>query len=158
MRIVADDDLEDNDFVFIDNVNIAYSTVAPVAYTENAAAVNIMPAATVADPDAPANFNTGSLRVQLTAGTVAGDQLLFAGGATQSGGIVSVGGFAIGTVTGYGTSEGAGLGLARDLGIATGPGALHQPGGDQLTAAAWTRRGGRHIADAPPGRLRRPRG
>src|SRR6185369_5415903 len=91
---------------YIDNVDITYSTANHVAYGENASAVKLMPAATLADPDNPANFNTGSLHVVLTAGSVTGDHLLLTGGAaTQSGSNILVGATIIGTVTGYNTSD-----------------------------------------------------
>lgn len=106
VRVVADNDLEDDDFAFIDNIDISYGSVGHVAYNENAAAVKIMPAATLSDPDNPGNFSGGSLHVQLTAGSVAGDELLFTGGgATRSGSNVVVGGVTIGTVTGYNTAD-----------------------------------------------------
>ncbi|TKW79513.1 MAG: tandem-95 repeat protein, partial [Bradyrhizobium icense] len=106
IRFVAPDGLEADDFAFVDNIDVSYSVPGHVAYTENAAAVKIMPAATLADPDNPSNFNGGSLHVQLTAGSVAGDALAFTGvGATQSSGNVIVGGTTIGTVTGYGTAD-----------------------------------------------------
>ena len=96
----------DSEWVAIDNVNIAYAGGSVPTYVEGGAPVAVMPAATLADPDNPANFNTGSLHVQLTAGATAGDQLVFTGAlVTHSGGNVLVGGVQIGMVTGYGTAD-----------------------------------------------------
>jgi len=106
IRIEVEGDLDDGEFAFIDNINIAYTAPVLPTFTEGGAAVNIMPLATVADPDSPANFNLGFLTVAITTGLVAGDALLFAGGgATESSGDVFVGVVQIGTVAGYGTSS-----------------------------------------------------
>jgi hypothetical protein len=95
VRIEVEDDLDNNEFAFIDNLQIA---VVPT-FTEGGAAVKIMPTATVEDADLPANFSTGSITVTLTEGVVAGDQLVLSGAATPAGPDVKVAGVTVGTVT-----------------------------------------------------------
>ena len=97
------------------NVSVAAVNDAPdmqpnsptaVAFTENGAAVKLMPTATLVDPDSPASFNGGSIAVSL-AGSVAGDQIVLSGGgATLSGANVLVGATIVGAVTagGFGTT------------------------------------------------------
>ncbi|MBD2048868.1 DUF4347 domain-containing protein, partial [Coleofasciculus sp. FACHB-64] len=92
----------------IANTNIAPAialTVAPVAYTENAAATVINSTATVTDSDS-LNFDTGKLTVDFTAGGTASDRLAIrnqgngAGQIGLDGTIVKYGGVQIGTFTG----------------------------------------------------------
>jgi T1SS-143 domain-containing protein len=109
VRIEVDGGLDGGEFGFIDNVDIAYTAPGVPTFTENSVTpVKIMPTATVADPDNPANFNGGFLTVALTAGSIAGDQLALTGGlATLAGSDVVVGGVDIGDVTagGFGTTS-----------------------------------------------------
>jgi VCBS repeat-containing protein len=83
------------------------NTPAAASYTENAAPVALLAGAHVADPDAPANFAGGSLTVQITAGSAAGDQLvlLASSGLTVSGTTLMDGATALGEVTGLGTTS-----------------------------------------------------
>ncbi|MBD1899508.1 DUF4347 domain-containing protein [Trichocoleus sp. DQ-A3] len=92
----------------IANTNIAPAialTVAPVPYTENAAATVINSTATVTDSDS-LNFDTGKLTVDFTAGGTASDRLAIrnqgngAGQIGLDGTIVKYGGVQIGTFTG----------------------------------------------------------
>ncbi len=93
-----------DEYLSIDNLKIDFTVPTLLTYTENGAAIAIMPNTTVADPDIPANFNLGSLTVSTNA-AVAGDQLVFAGGgAVLNAGNAEVGGINIGSVSGYGTS------------------------------------------------------
>jgi hypothetical protein len=76
-------------------------TGSTLSYTENAAASAIAPTGTATDTDS-ADFNGGSLTVHFSANGAAEDQLsiLTDGTVTVSSGTVSVGGLAIGTVSG----------------------------------------------------------
>ncbi len=76
-------------------------TGATLAYTENGAAAAIAPAGVTTDADS-ANFNGGSLTVHFSANGAAEDQLsvLATGGVTVVAGVVSVGGNAVGNVSG----------------------------------------------------------
>ncbi len=57
-----------NEYLAIDNVNIAFTGVSTPTFTEGGAAVDILPTATLTDPDNPAEFSGGSLRVQAHCG------------------------------------------------------------------------------------------
>ena len=103
IRFSVNEFSSDSEWLAIDNVSVVGNFVP--TYTEGGAAVDILPVATIADPDLPGNFNGGSLHVQLTAGSVVGDQLIFTAGATQVAGSVFVGATNVGTVTGYGTAN-----------------------------------------------------
>ena len=105
LRFTIDPMSANDEYLAIDNVNVAFAGVTSPTYTEGGAAVDILPTATLADPDNPTEFSGGSLHVQLTAGVIAGDQLLFTAGATESSGSVFVGATNVGTVTGYGTAN-----------------------------------------------------
>jgi hypothetical protein len=85
----------------VDLNGAAAGTGATLAYTENAAATAIAPAGVTTDSDST-DFNGGSLTVHFTANGAAEDQLsiLTDGTVTVSSGTVSVGGLAIGTVSG----------------------------------------------------------
>ncbi|MBW4648780.1 MAG: DUF4347 domain-containing protein [Kastovskya adunca ATA6-11-RM4] len=92
----------------IANTNIAPAIalpVAPVSYTENAAATVINSTATVTDTDS-LNFDTGKLIVDFTAGGTASDRLAIrnqgndVGQIGLDGAIVKYGGVQIGTFTG----------------------------------------------------------
>ena len=85
----------------VDLNGAAAGTGATLGYTENAAATAIAPAGVTTDIDS-ADFNGGSLTVHFSANGAAEDQLtiLTDGTVTVSSGTVSVGGLAIGTVSG----------------------------------------------------------
>ncbi len=75
--------------------------LANVSYTENAPAINISPAATVADVDS-SNFALGELRISITSASDATDRLGIrqANGLTISGNQVLIGGQVFGTFSG----------------------------------------------------------
>jgi T1SS-143 domain-containing protein len=97
--------------VNVTNVNEA-PVLAPdaseVTYIENAAALKLIPGATVTDPDNPSNFSGGSVDVSLT-NAVAGDQLTIVTGGTltliNGNATVRINGTSVGTVSGYGTTH-----------------------------------------------------
>jgi hypothetical protein len=93
-------------------------TGSTLSYTENGAATAIAPAGTATDTDSP-DFNGGSLTVDFSANGAAEDQLsiLTDGTVTVSSGTVSVGGLAIGTVSGG--SNGTDLVVSFDTADAT---------------------------------------
>lgn len=95
-----------DEYLFIDDVNVAYTVSTNPTFTEDGAAVVIMPNATLTDPDNPANFNGGLLNVAITGGVVAGDGLFVSGAVSISGGTnVMVGATQVGTVANYGTAN-----------------------------------------------------
>src|SRR6185312_9892285 len=75
--------------------------------TENGAALALLPTVTVSDPDAPANFNLGSISVSLS-GAVSGDELLLASGGSVSlsGSNVQVSGVTVGSISAGGLAGG----------------------------------------------------
>jgi VCBS repeat-containing protein len=76
-----------------------------VSYTENGGPLQFFTSGTVSDPDAPANFASGSYTVAIT-NPDTGDQivLLAMSGFTTSGSSVIFGGNTVGTATGLGTA------------------------------------------------------
>lgn len=92
-----------NDPPVVDLNGADAGTGATLAYTENGAAAAIAPAGVTTDVDS-ANFNGGSLTVHFSANGAAEDQLsiLATGGVTVVAGVVSVGGSAVGNVSGGG--------------------------------------------------------
>ncbi|MEA2876326.1 MAG: hypothetical protein QOF14_1522 [Hyphomicrobiales bacterium] len=90
-----------NDAPVVDLNGAGSGTSAALAYTENDAATFIAPSGTVTDVDS-ANFNGGSLTVGFTANGASEDQLIVKvdGTVTIAAGTVSVGGNAVGTVSG----------------------------------------------------------
>ena len=90
-----------NDPPVVDLNGADVGTGATLAYTENGTAAAIAPAGVTTDVDS-ANFNGGSLTVHFSANGAAEDQLsvLASGGVTVVAGVVSVGGNAVGNVSG----------------------------------------------------------
>ena len=90
-----------NDAPAVDLNGATAGTGVTLNYTENAAATAIAPAGVTTDVDS-ADFNGGSLTVHFSANGAAEDQLsvLATGGVTVVAGVVSVGGNAVGTVSG----------------------------------------------------------
>jgi hypothetical protein len=90
-----------NDPPVVDLNGAPAGTGTTLAYTENAAATAIAPSGVTTDVDS-ANFNGGSLTVHFSANGATEDQLsiLTTGGVTVTLGTVSVGGNAVGTVSG----------------------------------------------------------
>ena len=90
-----------------DGPDLTPNSPLAVSYTENAAPTQLLATGAVADPDAPANFATGGLDLQITAGSVAGDAivLLASSGFTISAGALKQGVNTIGTISGNDTGH-----------------------------------------------------
>jgi VCBS repeat-containing protein len=90
-----------------DTPTLTLGPAGAVSYTENGGPLAFFTTGSVTDPDAPANFNGGSYKVEITGNADTGDQivLLGASGFTVAAGPSLVfGGNTIGTITGLGTS------------------------------------------------------
>ena len=85
---------------------------AAVTYTENTAAVQLLPAAAIADPDNPASFAGGTITATI-GGAVSGDRFSFLTPGPDNVQIglvgpqfhITVGGIDVGTVTGHGSAN-----------------------------------------------------
>ncbi|MCO5106476.1 MAG: VCBS domain-containing protein [Burkholderiaceae bacterium] len=102
VRIVADADLDnDGDYVYIDNVNIAYTVPTNPVFVENGAAVVLDSTATVADLelDAANNYAGATLTLERQGGANAEDQFGGSGLLSLSGGDVVYNAVNVGSFT-----------------------------------------------------------